>query len=37
MQGLVPATIVTPSLLVSGVDVRRYSGENPKLMSYPPP
>lgn len=37
MQGLVPETIISPSLLVTDVDVKRFSGENPKLMSYPPP
>lgn len=32
-----PASIVTPALLVEGVDVRRYTGQNPKLPSYPAP
>jgi hypothetical protein len=33
----IPVSIVSPPLLIDNVAVKRWSGENAKLPSYPPP
>jgi predicted Zn-dependent protease len=34
-QGTARFAIVSPALLVTGIDVKKFSGSNPKLPSYP--